>query len=185
MEGMPMRPTQVERPVYTDPAPVTPGVPAATESAASERRTAVTWPAWSPSQFISLVVAVLTIVVGGVALARAGVTLSNVPEHRSTVLGLGFTSMSALITLVVGVIIAIGCIDPYANRMVSGGFGVAFLAFGLVVAITPHPFLNMWNFTTANGVVIILAGVVLILSALLSPVFARSTATTARRRSVA
>jgi hypothetical protein len=178
-----VRPMQLETAGYeTTQGPVTAG---ATTGARSEQRqrTAVVWPAWSPNQIIALVVAVAIIVVGGVALGRAGVTFSNVPLHRSAVIGLGFTSMSALITLVAGVVLAAGCVHPVSARYLSGGFGVVFLAFGLVVAVTPQPFFNMWNFTTANGVVIACVGVLLLLSALVSPVFERSTSTMARHRS--
>jgi hypothetical protein len=169
----------------TPQRPATPGPATIGGVARSEQRqrTAVTWPSWSPTQVIGLMVAIAIIVVGGIALGRAGVTFSNVPAHRSSVIGLGFTSMSALITLVAGVILAIGCVHPYSARVFSGGFGVVFLAFGLVVAVTPQPFFNMWNFTTANGVVIACVGVLLLLSALVSPVFERSTATVARHRS--
>lgn len=182
-----VRPMRLETARYeTTQGPSTSGPTATRETAArseQRQRTAVTWPAWSPTQIVALVVAVAIIVVGGVALGRAGVTFSNVPAHRSMVIGLGFTSMSALITLVAGVVIAIGCVHPYSARFVSGGFGVVFLAFGLVVAVTPQPFFNMWNFTTANGVVIACLGVVLLLSTLVSPVFERSTSTLARHRS--
>lgn len=180
-----MRPMQLETTGYkTTQGPATPGATTqATAGSEQRQRTAVVWPAWSPNQIVALLVAVATIVVGGVALGRAGVTFSNVPLHRSTVIGLGFTSMSALITLVAGVVLAIGCVHPVSARFFSGGFGVVFLAFGLVVAVTPQPFFTMWNFTTANGVVIACVGVLLLLSALVSPVFERTTSTMARHRS--
>ena len=95
-----MRPMRLETAQYeTTQGPATPGPTATRETAArseQRQRTAVRWPAWSPNQIVALVVAVAMIVVGGVALGRAGVTFSNVPAHRSTVIGLGFTSMSAL-----------------------------------------------------------------------------------------
>jgi NADH:ubiquinone oxidoreductase subunit 2 (subunit N) len=45
------------------------------------------------------------------------------------------------------------------------------IAFGLIVAISPTSFTNMWGYSTANGVFYVIAGAILVLAGALSPVF--------------
>ena len=127
---------------------------------------------WSPTQFVDLVVGVVLIVFGGVALARTGLHYTAVPFTRTKVAGLGFTSMSATITLVVGVVLACCCLGPLAARAGAWLFGVVFVAFGLMVALAPAAFTNMWGFTAANGVAIVICGAVLTAAAAVFPIFA-------------
>jgi hypothetical protein len=50
-------------------------------------------------------------------------------------------------------------------------FGMVFIAFGLIVAIDATPFANMWGYGTANGVIDFIVGAILVLAAVLSPLF--------------
>ena len=127
-------------------------------------------PPWSPTQAVNLIVGLLFIVFGGVALARSGIHFTAVPLTKTQVAGLGFTCMSAVITIVAGVIVACSGASPWAARTVGWLAGVVFIAFGLVVALAPTAFTNMWGFTAANGVVIAICGAVLTLAAALFPV---------------
>ncbi len=126
---------------------------------------------WSPAQIVVAVVGLIFIVIGGAALARAGVHFDAVPLSRTEIAGLWFTNMSALITLVAGVIMLLGAIDPDAAKATMWFFGVLLIAFGLIVAISPQPFATMWGYGTANGVFYIIAGAVLLLAGAVSPVY--------------
>jgi uncharacterized membrane protein HdeD (DUF308 family) len=126
---------------------------------------------WSPAQLVVGIVGIVFIVLGGVALARAGLHFDNVPFTRTQVAGLWFTNMSALITLVAGVIMLVGAIDPDSAKGTMWFFGVLLIAFGLIAAISPRPFTNMWGYGTANGVFYIIAGAVLVIAGAISPVF--------------
>jgi cadmium resistance protein CadD (predicted permease) len=147
-----------------------------------EERRVVRRPAWSPTQLVVLVVGVVMIVFGGVALARTGLHFTAVPFTRIKVAGLGFTSMSAAITLVAGMVVACSCVGPVAARTAAWIFGVVFVAFGLVVALAPTAFTNMWGFTAANGVAIVICGAVLTLAAALFPVLAGASTSYSRSR---
>ena len=128
-------------------------------------------PPWSPAQLVVAIAGLVFIVIGGVGLARAGLHFDAVPLSRTQVAGLWFTNMSALITLVAGVIMLVGAIDPDAAKATMWFFGVILIAFGLIVAISPRPFTNMWGFTTANGVFYVVVGAILVLAGAISPVF--------------
>jgi hypothetical protein len=111
------------------------------------------------------------IVMGGVALARAGLHFDAIPFTRTQTAGLWFTCLSALVELVAGVIMLAGAIDPVAAKATMWFFAVVLIAFGLIVAIDPLPFTNMWGYHIANGVFYVVTGAVLILAAAVSPVF--------------
>jgi hypothetical protein len=126
---------------------------------------------WSPAQIIGIAAGLFLTVLGGVALARSGADFSNIPLTRSTAAGLPFTCLSATVTLVVGVLILGGSIYPAAAKGVMGFFGVITLAFGLIVAIDPTPFTNMWGYNQSSGVMMAIVGGVLLLAGALSPIF--------------
>jgi uncharacterized membrane protein HdeD (DUF308 family) len=146
----------------------------------AEQQRVVQRPPWSPTQFVVLIVGVVLIVFGGVALARTGIHFTNVPFTRTKVAGLGFTCLSAVVTIVAGVIVACCSAHPYAARTVGWLAGVVFIAFGLVVALAPTAFTNMWGFTTANGVALIICGAVLAVAAAVFPVLLGSSTSYAR-----
>jgi peptidoglycan/LPS O-acetylase OafA/YrhL len=127
-------------------------------------------PPWSPAQIVAVISGIVLVVVGGVALARSGVNFSNVPATHSTVAGLHFTSMSALIQLVAGVFLLAGGAYPDTAKGSMAFWGAVLLAFGLVVAIDSVPFFTMWGYTKSNGVFYAVIGGVLILAAAVSPI---------------
>jgi formate hydrogenlyase subunit 3/multisubunit Na+/H+ antiporter MnhD subunit len=139
---------------------------------------------WSPSQIVVGIVGLVFIVLGGVGLARAGVHFDAVPFSRTQVAGLWFTNMSALITLIAGVILLVGAIDPDSAKATMWFFGVVLIAFGLIVAISPQPFTNMWGYDTASGVFYVVAGAVLIIGGAVSPVFYSRQAVMSQRQIV-
>ncbi len=139
-----------------------------TENGSASR---VTRRAWSPAQIVALIAGLVLVVMGGVALARTGVNLSNIPATHTTVAGLGFTSLSALVQLVVGVIILGGGAYPDTAKGTMGVFGVVLLAWGLIVAIDTTPFTTSWGYVHGNGIFYAVVGAILLLAAALSPVF--------------
>ncbi len=147
-----------------------------------EERRVVRRRAWSPTQFVVLAVGLVLIVIGGVALARTGLHYTAVPFTRVKVAGLGFTSMSATVTLAAGVMLACNCAGPAAARTAAWLFGVVFVAFGLVVALAPTAFSNMWGFSAANGVAITVCGAVLTVAAAVFPVLDGATTSYSRGR---
>jgi len=142
--------------------------------------------AWSPAQFVAVAAGLVLTVIGGVALARSGVHLSSsvIPLTRSSVAGLEFTSMSALIQLIVGIVLLIGGAYPYSAKATMGVFGVVLVAFGLIVAIDPTAFDTMWGFSTANGVFYAVVGAVLLIGGVASPVFFSKRRTVAQQSGV-
>jgi hypothetical protein len=128
---------------------------------------------WSPAQLVAAAAGIVLIVIGGVALARAGLHLSPhvVPLTRTQVAGLGFTSMSGLIQVIVGVLLLGGGAYPDTARSTMAVLGVVLLAFGLIVAIDPTPFSTMWGFTTASGVFYTIVGAIVLIVAAVSPTF--------------
>jgi hypothetical protein len=128
-------------------------------------------PPWSPAQLVAVAAGIVLVVIGGVALARGGIHFDAVPVTRSTVIGLHFTCLSALIQLVAGVLLLGGGAYPDTAKSTMAFFGVVLLAFGLIVAIDPTPFFTMWGYTTANGVFYAVVGGVLLVAAAVSPIF--------------
>lgn len=128
---------------------------------------------WSPAQLVAVAAGTVLVVIGGVGLARAGVHLSPsvIPLTHTRVAGLGFTSLSALIQLIAGVVLLGGGAHPDTAKSTMAVVGVALVAFGLIVAIDPTPFFTMWGYTTASGVFYTVVGAVVLVAAAVSPVF--------------
>ena len=128
-------------------------------------------PPWSPAQLVAVAVGIILVVIGGVALARGGINFSDIASTHSTVAGFGYTCLSALVQLVVGVIIIGGGVFPGAAKGTMAFFGVVLLAFGLIVAIDSTPFVNNWGYSRSTGVLYAILGAVLLVAAAVSPVF--------------
>ncbi len=126
---------------------------------------------WSPAQLVAGVVGLILVVIGGVALARGGVNFSDIPATISTVAGMHYTCLSALVQLVAGVILIGCCVHPDTAKSAMVVYGVVMLAFGLIIAIDPSGFVGDWNANEGNGVLYIILGVILLLAAALSPIF--------------
>jgi hypothetical protein len=126
---------------------------------------------WSPAQVIAVAAGLFLIVTGGLALARSGLGFSNIPATHASAAGLPYTCLSALVQLVVGVVITGGGLFPEAARGICAVFGIILFAFGLVVAIEPTPFANMWGYNTSSGVMMAIIGGVLLVAGAVSPIF--------------
>lgn len=127
--------------------------------------------AWSPAQAVAVVVGIVLVVLGGVGLARAGTNFSNIAVTHVTVVGLSLTSLSAAALIALGVIVLAGGAYPSTAKATMGAFGAALIAFGLIVALDPKPFANLWGLGTGNGIFLAVVGAILLFSAAASPSF--------------
>jgi|GEM_PF-3219113 len=78
----------------------------------------------------------------------------------------------------------VGAIDPDSAKATMWFFGVILIAFGLIVAISPTPFTNMWGYNSASGVFYVVVGGILVLAGAFSPVFYSRRRTVSSRRMV-
>jgi hypothetical protein len=125
---------------------------------------------WSPAQAIVLAAGVLLTVIGGIALARAGLHFDNIPATHAQAAGLRHTSLSAAIELGVGVVLlGVGAI-PGAARSLMTLFGALLLGARLVIAIQPSSFHKWLGYDAGNGVFIAIIGGALLVAAMVSPV---------------
>ena len=126
--------------------------------------------AWSPAQLIALAVGLGLVVIGGTALARAGLNFNVIPATHAQVDGLRHTSLSALVELVIGVIlVGVGAI-PGGARSLMTLLGVLLLGAGLVIAIQPDSFRRWFGYDASSGVFTAVLGGVLLVAAMVSPV---------------
>ena len=126
-------------------------------------------PAWSPAQGIALVIGIVYLVLGGIALARTGFTFDALDQ--ADVAGLGHTVWMGLGSLVFGLIVLGTGAMPGADR---GGLvfaGIVAIAGGIVIAAQSESFERVLGVTQTNGVIYAITGVVLLLTAMLAPVY--------------
>lgn len=141
------------------------------QTVASEGRRdrTITRAPWSPGQFVAILAGLILVILGGVALARAGLDFNNLASTHTQAAGLNHTSLSALIELVAGVILIGGGAYPEASRPTMGFFGVLLLGFGIIVAIQPLSFYRLFGYDHANGIFYAVLGGILLLAAMVSP----------------
>jgi hypothetical protein len=126
---------------------------------------------WSPAQLVAVIAGVLLVVLGGLGLARAGTDFSNLAASHAQVAGMWVSPLSALAELIVGVLVLAGGAYPAGAKGTMSVFGVLLLAFGLIVAIDPTPFFRTWAYTKGDGIFYAIVGAILLITAVVSPVF--------------
>ncbi|MGH9169399.1 MAG: DUF4383 domain-containing protein [Acidimicrobiales bacterium] len=127
--------------------------------------------AWSPAQIVTVVVGLFLLVTGAVGLAHTGFNFSSVPSTRRTLLGMPFTSVSALAELIAGVVVLAPSAAPRAAKATASVLGVIILAWGLIVALDTAPFGRYWAYDRQDGILYVVIGAVLLVTAAVSPVF--------------
>jgi uncharacterized membrane protein HdeD (DUF308 family) len=137
---------------------------------------------WSVAQVVALLAGLLLVVMGGVALAKGGVHFDQIHSTYVTVAGLGFTCLSASVQIVAGIILLAGVASARRSRSVSMLIGLVLLPFGIVVALEPSPFFNLWGYKASNGVYFLVLGAALVIAAFASPIVAQRVGT--RRRAL-
>lgn len=128
----------------------------------------VSRPAWSPAQLVAIVIGIIYLVLGGVALARAG--LDFTPIRHVQVAGLDHTALLGLIAFVFGLLVlGIGAL-PGADRSGMIASGIVAIAGGLIVIIEPTAFHRTLGVHSGNGWLYFITGIVLLVAGMLSPV---------------
>lgn len=131
---------------------------------------------WSPAQILALVVGVVFVVLGGVALLRTGIRVDTILEPTTTVAGLAYTPLLAIIELVFGLLLmAMGAFPGASDGIVF--LGLLALAFGLLLVIEPAAFQDSIAAGRAHGWFYVVTGGIAALTALVSPSVTRRVAT--------
>lgn len=120
---------------------------------------------WSFGQVIGLVVGLASLIVGGIALARTGLDFSDVNATHTEVLGLHHTSVLALSEVIFGALVLAGALIPGGYRGMSTVLALVSVAFGIVVLADPDSLHDTFGVHEANGVVLLIAGALLLLAA--------------------
>lgn len=136
---------------------------------------------WSPAQVVALVIGLIFTVMGGVALARTGINFSDVSSTHTQVAGMHHTVVLGLIELFLGLVLLGAGAIPGAGRGSMSFLGIVLLGFGLVVAIQPSSFHSSLGMHASGGVFYIVCGVVLLVAAMVAPVFFDDSRVSTRR----
>lgn len=124
--------------------------------------------AWSPGQIVAGLAGFALIVLGGIALARLGLSTPLTGESTE-VAGVGATRLWAIIEIILGVVLLSVAASPYRVRGSLVTLGLLFAAFGLVVAVEPDPFVEPLGVDQQAGIIWVIAGLVLVVVGWLSP----------------
>jgi hypothetical protein len=150
--------------------------PTAVESeyrVAEDRTVDVAVPPWSPLQFIGLIVGIGFGVLGVTAVARTGFDTSHIYTPHDIVWKLPHSPLLGVIEIGFGLLMVLGSVVPAGARAFLALLGSISLAFGIVVITESIPNrLNDWLAVThRNGWLYAITGGVVLLAALVAPVF--------------
>lgn len=127
---------------------------------------------WTPAQILALVIGVIFAVLGGVALLRTGGIGTSIFEPVTSVAGLQYTPLLALIEVAFGLLlIAVGAFPSAADGVVF--LGVLALAFGLLLVIEPDAFRSSIAAGSAHGWFYVVTGGLAALTGLATPAVLR------------
>jgi hypothetical protein len=130
-------------------------------------------------------VGIFLAVVGGVALARTGINFADLDAARSEVMGLEHTPILGLSELILGLVLVGAAAADSAPRGTMTFVGVLMLLFGIIVAIEPTAFNRALGTTSGHGWFYAVLGVILVGTAMVSPViFERGEERVVRRGTV-
>jgi hypothetical protein len=134
-------------------------------------------PAWSPAQIIGLIAGIGFTVLGVASIVRTGFDTSHIYTPHTDVWTLPHSPLLGLIEIGYGVLLVLASVVPGGVRWLMGLLGAAALAFGLVIVIGDTPTrLNSWLAVThRNGWLYVIVGAVVLLAAIISPVFISGT----------
>jgi hypothetical protein len=137
---------------------------------------------WSPAQIIGLIIGIGMTVLGFAAVAQTGFDTDHIYTPVDTVWRLPHSPLFALIEVGFGVLVILSAVVPGGSRGFMALLGAIAVCFGLVVLIEDTPNrLNHWlGVIDRTGIFYVIVGGVLLLAAILSPVFTSRT----RRRVV-
>jgi len=168
VQAVPAAPSYVEPTVATQHV-VTPVAPAAvvTEPAvvASDHMVRRSWSAFSISQIIHGIGAIILLVIGAVAVATGGFD-GPASEQVGKFLGIEMTTPVGLCVLAAGLLLAIAALTPSGRPF--GGFVGVLVAVGGIVIIAANPDLSSaFRADDALGWILLVVGIACVLGAFL------------------
>jgi MFS family permease len=130
-------------------------------------------PFWSPAQIIGLIVGIGFVVLGVAAVAKTGFDTDHIYRPVDVVWHMPHSPLFGVIEIGFGVLMVLASVVPGGSRTLMAFLGAISLAFGLVLLGESVPNrLNDWlGATHRNGWLFAIVGGVVLLAALLAPVF--------------
>jgi hypothetical protein len=130
-------------------------------------------PTWSPAQIVGLVVGIGSAVLGAAALSQTGFDTGHIYTPHQLVWSFPHSPLLGVLEIGFGALVVLGSVIPGGSRAVLGFLGTISLAFGIVVVVQSLPNrLNLWLAVShRNGWLYVIAGAVLLVSAVFSPIF--------------
>ncbi len=125
---------------------------------------------WTPAQFVAGALGLFLIVMGGVAMARAGLT-GSWTDPVVEVLGFDQTALMGAIEVGFGLVLVLVAFATWEVRGWLTGLGLVALAFGLIVLIEPAAFDGTLGLEAASGWLYAAMGAGMMAAAWLSPIF--------------
>jgi len=147
---------------------------AGSEQVIDERPTiTATTPPWSPAQIVGIAVGIFFAVLGIAALVRTGFDTSHIYTPTVDVWTFGHSPLLAVIEIGYGVLLIAASVVPGGLRWLMGLLGAAAVVVGVVIVSgdTPARLQNWLAVTHRNGWLFVATGVVVLLAAIVSPVF--------------
>jgi hypothetical protein len=127
--------------------------------------------AWSPAQLVAGLGGLLYLIIGAVALAQAGTDFSNIAATHTTVMGLHYTCLSAVVQMAAGALLLVGAVGPEVAKAMAAVLGVASVVWGIVIIADVTGLYLTWGYTRSTGVFYIIVGAGLLFGGVASPVF--------------
>jgi len=149
-----------------------------TDTVVEERPTmAARTPTWSPAQIIGLAAGIFFAVLGVAAVARTGFDTGHVYTPHAVVWSFPHTPLFALCEIGFGVLLVLASVVPGGARSLMGLLGAIGVAFGLVLLAgnTPARLHHWLAVTHRTGWLYLAVGAVVLLAAIVSPVFVSGT----------
>jgi uncharacterized membrane protein HdeD (DUF308 family) len=153
--------------------PVGPNAPVGADYEAQQtyQSTAVERAPWSPAQAVALILGVLFAVLGGICLARTGLAPASFTGDHVSVAGSNQTAIMGYLELAFGALLLIVGAIPGAGRGGMSFAGVVALIFGIIVIAQPSSFSSPLGIGSGYGVFLIVVGAVLLVTAIVAPIY--------------
>jgi len=125
-------------------------------------------PTRRPSQVMALAIGLLLVVVGGIVVAQTGLHIHHLGAHTRAV-GMEASTLWGLVELGIGAVLLTAGLRPAMVRGPMVFFGVALLAFGVIVVVEPTSFRDPLAVTRRTGALDMVLGVALLGTTIVIP----------------
>jgi hypothetical protein len=131
------------------------------------------FPPFSPAQIIGLIVGIGMTVLGIAAVARTGFDSADLYQPQIEVWGLPHSPLLGVAEIAFGALMIFASIIPGALRWLMALLGAVSLAFGLVILLdaATDNVTRWFAADDSNGWLFTIVGIVVLMTAMLSPVF--------------